>query len=99
MHSSAEVSPPCRRCPLNSDPVQLGRWTGGDYPPNVELGTNTVVMGDTAFKRFYAKGTSALRIGANCTMDGVHFAIGPDGKLQVGNFCYFTNAVLLCELT
>ena len=40
----------------------------------------------------------ALVIGANCTMDGVHFAIGEGGRIAVGDFCYFTNAVLLCEL-
>lgn len=31
-------------------------------------------------------------------MDGVHFAVGPNGRVKIGNFCYFTNAVLLCEL-
>jgi acetyltransferase-like isoleucine patch superfamily enzyme len=31
-------------------------------------------------------------------MDGVHFAIGEDGHVHIGEYCYFTNAVLLCEL-
>jgi acetyltransferase-like isoleucine patch superfamily enzyme len=31
-------------------------------------------------------------------MDGVHFAVGEHGRVTIGNFCYFTNAVLLCEL-
>ena len=31
-------------------------------------------------------------------MDGVHFDLGKTGRVQIGDFCYFTNAVLLCEL-
>jgi acetyltransferase-like isoleucine patch superfamily enzyme len=31
-------------------------------------------------------------------MDGVQFAVGEDGIIEIGDFCYFTNAVLLCEL-
>ncbi len=39
----------------------------------------------------------ALVIGDHCTMDGVHFALGEQGQVEIGNYCYFTNAVLLCE--
>jgi acetyltransferase-like isoleucine patch superfamily enzyme len=31
-------------------------------------------------------------------MDGVHFAIGPEGMVTIGDHCYFTNATLLCDL-
>ena len=31
-------------------------------------------------------------------MDGVQFAVGPEGVVEIGDYCYFTNAVLLCEL-
>ncbi len=31
-------------------------------------------------------------------MDGVHFDLGAGGRMRIGNYCYFTNAVLLCEL-
>jgi acetyltransferase-like isoleucine patch superfamily enzyme len=31
-------------------------------------------------------------------MDGVHFALGEEGRVSIGDYCYFTNAVLLCEL-
>jgi acetyltransferase-like isoleucine patch superfamily enzyme len=30
-------------------------------------------------------------------MDGVHFALGEEGRVEIGDYCYFTNAVLLCE--
>lgn len=72
-------------------------WTGGPLPPGVEVGTNTLLTGDFAFKRFLSRQLPGLRIGADCTMDGVQFAIGAEGRVAIGDFCYFTNAVLLCE--
>ena len=31
-------------------------------------------------------------------MDGVHFDLGENGRVTIGDYCYFTNVVLLCEL-
>jgi acetyltransferase-like isoleucine patch superfamily enzyme len=70
----------------------------GVPPANVRLGPNTLITGDLSFKRFRSDEPDALVIGANCTMDGVHFALGEKGRVQIGDYCYFTNAVLLCEL-
>jgi len=75
-----------------------GRWADGTLPANVTLGANTLVTGDLAFKRFHSQQPDALLIGAQGTMDGVHFDLGPRGRMRIGDFCYFTNAVLLCEL-
>ena len=69
-----------------------------DFPANVQIGSNTVIMGDLAFKRFHSRNTQGLIIGNHCTMDGVHFDIGENGQVGIGDYCYFTNAVLLCEL-
>jgi acetyltransferase-like isoleucine patch superfamily enzyme len=74
-----------------------GPWTHGPLPTNVVAGLNTVITADYAFKRFKSRDAAALVLGTNCTMDGVHFAIGPKGRVTIGNYCYFTNAVLLCE--
>lgn len=83
-----------------SDTVQLqpGRWMNGNMPQNVRLGQNSVITGDLVFKRFRSRCDPALTIGAHCTMDGVHFALGEEGRVEIGDYCYFTNAVLLCEL-
>lgn len=75
-----------------------GRWVGGTPPGNVRLGAGTLVSGELAFKRFHSQHPEALSIGAQCTMDGVQFALGNHGRMTIGDFCYFTNAVLLCEL-
>jgi acetyltransferase-like isoleucine patch superfamily enzyme len=82
----------------NDAPLEPGRWTDGALPANAHVGPNSVLTGDHAFKRFRSRQPGALRIGANCTMDGVHFAVGAEGSIRIGDYCYFTNAVLLCEL-
>ncbi len=78
--------------------TDAGRWTQGELPPNVRLGPNTLLQGDLAFKRFHSLRPDALSIGGRCTMDGVHFDLGKEGTVIIGDYCYFTNVVLLCEL-
>jgi len=75
-----------------------GYWTEGALSANVRIGPNTVITSDLAFKRFYSRRDPALVIGAHCTMNGVHFALGEEGQVEIGDYCYFTDAVLLCEL-
>jgi acetyltransferase-like isoleucine patch superfamily enzyme len=81
--------------PLTNEP---GRWTAGALPANVVVGEQTLITGDFAFKRFHSRLSPGLVIGRGCTMDGVQFAIGADAKASIGVECYFTNAVLLCEM-
>jgi len=74
-----------------------GSWNAGTLPANVCLGEGTLVTGDLAFKRFHSRLPDAVQIGRHCTMDGVHFDLGQEGRLEVGDYCYFTNVVILCE--
>jgi acetyltransferase-like isoleucine patch superfamily enzyme len=87
-----------RQQPAQTPAANPCGWLDGTLPPNVRLGANTVITADYAFKRFLAREPDSLVIGEHCTMDGVHFAIGKQGRVVIGNYCYFTNAVLLCEL-
>ena len=80
---------------LSTEP---GRWEHGAFPANVRAGIGTLLTGDLAFKRFHSKQADALVLGSHCTMDGVHFDLGEQGRAVVGDYCYFTNVVLLCEL-
>jgi acetyltransferase-like isoleucine patch superfamily enzyme len=75
-----------------------GAWSHGVLPGNVQAGPGTAISGEVAFKRFRSQKAPALVLGAQCTMDGVQFALGPDAQMTIGDYCYFTNAVLLCEL-
>ena len=81
-----------------SAPLQPGCWTEGALPNNVRVGQGTVITDALAFKRFHSLLPEAVVIGSNSTLDGVHFAVGEAGKVRIGDFCYFTSVVLLCEL-
>src|SRR5262245_17540533 len=72
-------------------------WREGALPSNVRVGANSIIAGAYAFKRFRSRRDPGLIIGSHCTMDGVHFALGEQGRVAIGDYCYFTNAVLLCE--
>jgi len=67
-------------------------------PPNVVVGPGTTVTGARAFKRFRSTRAPAMTLGADCEMDGTHFDLGPDGRLEVGDWCYFADAILLVEM-
>jgi acetyltransferase-like isoleucine patch superfamily enzyme len=73
-------------------------WSHGVLPGNVLACRGTAISGEVAFKRFRSRRNPALVLGASCTMDGVQFAVGDDGAIAIGDYCYFTNAVLLCDL-
>ena len=77
---------------------QAAGWTDGELPANVRLGPNTELLGPHIFRQFRSLRDPALTIGGNCTMDGVHFALGKEARVTIGDYCYFTNAMLLCEL-
>ena len=73
-------------------------WSQGVLPGNVQAGHGTTFSGEFSFKRFRSRRQPALLVGQHGTMDGVQFAVGEDGVIEIGDYCYFTNAVLLCEL-
>jgi acetyltransferase-like isoleucine patch superfamily enzyme len=75
-----------------------GHWLHGPLPVNAIVGPNSVFTNDNAFKRFFSTQDAALTVGRACTMDGVQFALGKEARVVIGDFCYFTNAVLLSEL-
>lgn len=68
-----------------------------NIPDNVLLGEGSVIRGGRPFNRFFSEREVALRVGRECLLDNVHFALGKNAELHIGNQCYFTSAVLLCE--
>lgn len=83
-----------------SDSVQIESdyLTNGKLPVNVQVGKNSILRAEErCWARFRSQLMPALVIGDHCTMEGVHFALGEQAKVQIGDYCYFTNAILLCE--
>lgn len=81
-----------------ADVIANGGWMNGPVPSNVTLGPRTLITGPKAFARFRGRRPDALVIGEGCTLDGVHFAVNPDGRLVIGDRCAFYGSLLLCEL-
>ena len=72
--------------------------TALEIPENVVVGAGSVILGGHAFKRFKGRRMPAVTIGSNSTMDGVHFAVGPAGEVRIGDTCFVSCAILMCEL-
>jgi acetyltransferase-like isoleucine patch superfamily enzyme len=66
-------------------------------PGNVRLGSGTVITGELTFKRFLSSLQPGVVIGRDCTLERVSLAVGVAGMLEIGDHCYATDAVLLCE--
>ncbi len=74
-------------------------WDGGALPEGVLVGEDTRIIGHAAFRRFRGRTPDALVIGDHATMDGVQFSVGPAARMNIGHYCCFTGAVLMCELS
>lgn len=77
--------------------LAAGQWIDGNLPRNTRIGTNSVITGPDAFKRFRTTKDPGLVIGDNCTMDLTHFSFQPDGQVTIGDWCVFASVVLMCE--
>jgi acetyltransferase-like isoleucine patch superfamily enzyme len=78
-------------------------WTPDQLPPNVRLGSKSVITGnylpgDHPFKRFRSRLDPAIAIGTGCTLNGVYFNMGEEARIEIGNYCHLTEAFLLSEL-
>ena len=72
-------------------------------PSNVRVGPGTVITGDhltgpLAFRQFRSERDPGLVVGAHCTIDGVVFNVGREGRVEIGDYCYLQEALLVCEV-
>src|SRR6266436_328096 len=66
-------------------------------PANVKIGAGTVFKGPTSFRRFHSQRDIGLLIGRNCTLDHCQFSVGKSGRISIGDQCYLTSVILMCE--
>ena len=74
-----------------------GQWEDGPLPPNISLGPGTILKGKTALRRFLSQQNPGLFIGRNCTFDNCQFSVGKTGRILIGDQCYLTSVILMCE--
>jgi acetyltransferase-like isoleucine patch superfamily enzyme len=83
---------------MSEQPQQPGRWSDGALPQNVRLGPGSLLTGEHPFRRFRSKLASAVEVGSNTTLDGVHLALGEVARVVIGDWCHLSSVMLLAEL-
>src|SRR3954469_17024352 len=67
------------------------------FPPGVKVGPGTIITGPSPFRRFQSTHLDVLVIGRDCTLDHCQFSIGKSGRISIGDNCYLTSVILMCE--
>jgi acetyltransferase-like isoleucine patch superfamily enzyme len=71
-------------------------WYKGKVPVNIEVGTNTVIDSAATFKHFFSQRAPGLRIGNHVTLCRASLATEADGLIEIGDYCYISNAAIVC---
>jgi acetyltransferase-like isoleucine patch superfamily enzyme len=74
-----------------------GDWFPGRVPANIEIGEGVVFDSSFCFKHYFAAGPVGLRVGRHVTFWRTSLAVEEGGLLEVGDYCYFANASLVCS--
>src|SRR6476469_7491292 len=72
-------------------------WFPGRIPTNIEVGKGTVIDSTFCFKHYFAKGPLGLRVGEGVTIWRTSLAAETDGLIEIGDYCYLTNASIVCS--
>jgi acetyltransferase-like isoleucine patch superfamily enzyme len=83
--------------PLVPGALIPGDWFPRSLPTNISAGENTVVDSSFCFKHYYAAAAIGLRVGHHVTIWRTNLAVEPAGMIEIGDFCYLTNASLICS--
>jgi len=67
------------------------------FPPGVKVGAGTIIIGPSSFRHFHSKLETALLIGSNSTLDHCQFSTGKSARISIGDQCYLTSVILMCE--
>lgn len=66
-------------------------------PPNVVWGRGTVLVGEQHWEEFHSIREPAVRVGEHSTIDNVHFSLGRDAAVTIGDYSYLTTVLLMVE--
>src|SRR5882762_4469305 len=67
------------------------------FPTGVKVGAGTIITGPSSFRRFHSELETALLIGSNSTFDHCQFSTGKSARISIGDQCYLTSVILMCE--
>lgn len=71
-------------------------WYKGSVPANITVGENTVIDSADAFRNFFSRRTPAFVVGSHVTLSRTSLATETNGLIEIGDYCYVSNAALVC---
>ena len=74
-----------------------GDWFNGSIPSNIEVGEKTVTDSSFNFKHFFSKLPLGLNVGSNVTLWRTSIATELNGFIEIGDYCYITNASIIAS--
>jgi len=67
------------------------------FPSGVRVGPGTIIKGASSFRRYLSTQSDGLLIGRDCTLDHCQFSLGKSARISIGDQCYLTSVILMCE--
>lgn len=74
-----------------------GDWFNGAIPDNIQVGENSVIDSSFCFKHFFSTLPVAMKIGNHVTIWRAGISTEASGYIEIGDYCYITNASLVCS--
>jgi acetyltransferase-like isoleucine patch superfamily enzyme len=74
-------------------------WCNFPVPVNMIVGENTVIDSSSAFKKFFSKKETGLRLGSHITLQSSALATEENGYIEIGDYCYLSGATLVATVS
>lgn len=73
-------------------------WFPRPLPTNISIGERTWIYSSFAFLHYRSRQSRGLRIGNDSGIyNGTFFDLGPNGEVEIGNFCAIVGAIISCN--
>ena len=72
-------------------------WFGREIPANIHVGNCSLIDTSAVFKQFFSKLPIGLKMGSHVTIRSASLATEEEGYMEIGDFTYISNAVIVCK--
>jgi acetyltransferase-like isoleucine patch superfamily enzyme len=72
-------------------------WYPGTLPANIRIGEGAHVETSYSFVRYRSRAALGLVVGRGAALYSPQLDIGPEGRVEIGDFSLISSATLLCD--
>lgn len=83
--------------PLTPGASLPGDWFAGRIPANITAGENSVIDSSSCFTHYRSQRPAGLRVGSHVTIWRTSLAADANAVIEIGDYCYVSNASLVCS--